>query len=124
LTGCYRCFFSILGKFTTASFRIVSLKRRLKEVISNKQKELIPHLNTLLLRDSRSSPCLSTEQFPYGPKSNFFLAFVGAFAELRKATIRFVISVRLHGTTRLPQKGFSLNVLVFFENLPRRFKFH
>jgi hypothetical protein len=36
--------------------------------------------------------------------------FFGAFAELRKATIRFVMSVRLshwpHGTTRLPPDGF------------------
>ena len=63
-------FFSTLGNFATAFFRIVLLKRKLKEVIIwNKQKELIPHLNTLLLWDSRSSPCLSSEQLPYGPKS-------------------------------------------------------
>jgi hypothetical protein len=37
----------------------LSLKRKVKEVIIwNKQKELITHLNTLLRRDSRSSPCL------------------------------------------------------------------
>ena len=40
---------------------------------------------------------------------------LGAFAKLRKATIRFVVflcpSVRLHGTTRLPLDGFSLNLI-------------
>jgi len=37
--------------------------------------------------------------------------FLGAFRKLRKATISFVVSVRLcvrpHGTTRLPLGGFS-----------------
>ena len=31
----------------------------------------------------------------------------GAFEKLRKATISFVKSVHLHGTTRLPLDGFS-----------------
>jgi hypothetical protein len=37
--------------------------------------------------------------------------FLGAFAKLRKATISFVISVRSHGTTRLPLEGFSRNFM-------------
>jgi len=45
-------------------------------------------------------------------------AILGAFAKLRKATISFVMSVRLsvraHGTTRLPLDGFSGNMI--FEN--------
>jgi hypothetical protein len=40
-----------------------------------------------------------------------FPLFLGAFAKLRRATIRFVMSVRPsicpHGTTRLPLDGFS-----------------
>jgi hypothetical protein len=32
--------------------------------------------------------------------------FLGAFSKLRKATISFVMSVRPHGTTRLPLDGF------------------
>jgi len=32
--------------------------------------------------------------------------FLGAFAELRKATVSFVMSVCPHGTTRLPLDGF------------------
>ena len=38
--------------------------------------------------------------------------FLGAFAELRKATISFVMSVRPRGTTRLPLDGFWLNLLL------------
>jgi hypothetical protein len=49
-------FFSTLGTFTIACFRIVSFKRKLKEVITrNKQKELIPHLNTTSARFSQLS---------------------------------------------------------------------
>jgi len=46
------------------------------------------------------------------------LSFLGAFAKLRKATINFVMSVRPHGTTRLPLDGFSLNfILVDFSKI-------
>jgi len=31
----------------------------------------------------------------------------GEFAKLRKATVSFAMSVRPHGTTRLPLEGFS-----------------
>jgi hypothetical protein len=34
------------------------------------------------------------------------------FAKLRKATISFVMSVRPHGKTRLPPKGFSWNLIL------------
>ena len=37
--------------------------------------------------------------------------FLGAFAELRKESISFVLSVRPHGTTRLPLDGFSRNLI-------------
>jgi len=51
---------------------------------------------------------------------------LGAFAKLRKATISFVMSVRLsvrpHGTTRFPLEGFSRNLVL--ENLSRKFRFH
>jgi hypothetical protein len=43
---------------------------------------------------------------------------------LRKA---MCLSVRPHGTNRLPQDRFSLNLtfkLFIFENLSRKFKFH
>jgi len=33
--------------------------------------------------------------------------FLGAFAKLRKVTVGFVMSVRPHGTIRLPLDGFS-----------------
>jgi hypothetical protein len=39
---------------------------------------------------------------------NVFAIFLsGAFAKLWKAIIRFIISFRPHGTTHLPQDGFS-----------------
>ena len=45
-------------------------------------------------------------------------------AKLGKAAIRLVISVRPHETTRLQLEGFSLrDILLFFENLSRKFKF-
>jgi hypothetical protein len=45
---------------------------------------------------------------------------------LRSSTISFVVSVRPHGTTRLPLDGFWWNLIfeIFFENLSRKFKFH
>jgi len=44
--------------------------------------------------------------------------FLGAFAKLRKASISFIMSVRPHGSTRLPLDGFSRNFIfeVFFRN--------
>ena len=47
----------------------------------------------------------------YPLKTRVYDPVLGAFAKLRKATISFVMSVRLpvrrHGTTRLPLDGFS-----------------
>jgi hypothetical protein len=37
--------------------------------------------------------------------------FLGAFAKLRKTIISFVMSVRPHGTTRLPLDRFSWNLI-------------
>ena len=52
-------------------------------------------------------------------KSRF--CFLGAFAKLRKATISFVMPVRLsvrpHRTTRLPLDGFSWNLI--FEDITK-----
>ena len=44
----------------------------------------------------------------------FLLGFLGTFGKLRKATISLVVSVRPHGTTRLPLDGFSWNFLSIF----------
>ena len=46
-----------------------------------------------------------------------WVSFLGAFAKLPKANISFVMSVRPHGTTQLPQEGFSWNLILegFFE---------
>jgi hypothetical protein len=38
-------------------------------------------------------------------------SFTGALEKLRKANTSFVMSVRPHGTTRLPLDGFSLNLI-------------
>ena len=56
------------------------------------------------------------------------LGFLGAFPELRKATIRFLLSVR----PSVPMEQFGSHwtdfqdilYLIFFENLSRKFKFH
>jgi hypothetical protein len=42
--------------------------------------------------------------FPYTALTDWFL---GAFTQLRKATITFVMPVRPQGTTRLPLVGFA-----------------
>ena len=61
---------------------------------------------------------------------NLILAFVGAFAKLRKATVSFVMhvrpSVRPQGTTVLPLDGFSLHWIFehFSKNLSTKFKFY
>jgi len=53
-----------------------------------------------------------------------------AFANLRKSTTSFIMSVcpsiRPHGTTRVSLDGFSRNLVfwLFFDNLSRKFKFH
>ena len=58
-----------------------------------------------------------------GSADQFFF-FYGALAKSRKATIIFVMSVRLtvrpHGTGRIFIK---FDIGVFFENLSRKFKF-
>jgi hypothetical protein len=59
----------------------------------------------------------------YRPQS-----LLGAFAEFRIATMSLVMSVRLHGTTRLPVyiNVFLLNLIfgLFFEILLIKFKFN
>jgi len=58
-------------------------------------------------------------------------AFLGAFAKLRKATISFVMSVRL-SLGPLEKKNWApsgrifmkFDIRVFFENLLRKFWFH
>ena len=71
--------------------------------------------------------CLCTKQNISCVWRIFKFVFLGAFAKLRKATIIFVVSVRLsvrqHGTTRLPLDWFSWNLIsdyFFFRN----FKFN
>jgi len=61
----------------------------------------------------------------HGVRHFFYKTFVGAFAELRKATFSFVMSVRM-GITRLQLEEFSLNLIFehFSENMPRKQKFH
>ena len=50
-----------------------------------------------------------------------YVSFLGAFPKLRKAFISFFISVRPHGTTRLPLDGFSWNLIFedFFSKICR-----
>jgi hypothetical protein len=52
--------------------------------------------------------------------------FVGAFVALRKATITFVMSVRLHVTTRLPLDEFSWDLIFvdFSKICWKKFNFH
>jgi len=53
--------------------------------------------------------------------------FLGAFAKLRKATISYVISVRLSAWNNSAPTGRTFKKFdswVFFEQLPTKFKFH
>jgi hypothetical protein len=54
------------------------------------------------------SQCCPYTVYTLISRSCFILTtrFLGVFAKLRKMTISFVTSVRLHGTTRLPLVGF------------------
>jgi hypothetical protein len=54
-------------------------------------------------------------------------SILGAFAKLRKATISFVMSVRpsaWNNTTSTGRILIKFDILVFVENLSRKFKFH
>ena len=52
-------------------------------------------------------------------------SFLGASSKFLKATIRFVMSIRPHGTTLLPLEWFSWNLIFLYlsKNLSRKFKF-
>jgi len=52
-------------------------------------------------------------QFLNSYKELKYDAFLGMFTNLWKATISFVMSVHLHGTTQLPLDGFSWNFMIF-----------
>jgi hypothetical protein len=55
------------------------------------------------------------------------IAFLGAFAKLRKATLSFVMFVRLsawNNSTPIGRILIKFDIQVFFENLLREFKFH
>jgi len=54
-------------------------------------------------------------------------AFLGAFAKVRKAAIRFVMSLSLFAWNRSAHTGrvfMKFDIWVFFKNLSRKFKFH
>jgi len=56
------------------------------------------------------------------PDKCFWSPFLGASAEMRKATINVVnvrLSVRPHGTARLPLDGFSWNLI--FEDVAKTY---
>jgi len=51
--------------------------------------------------------------------------FLGAFSNLRKANIRFIMFIRPNGTARLPWADYhKFDIWEFFENLSRKFKFY
>ena len=53
--------------------------------------------------------------------------FLGAFAERQKATVRFIMSVRLSAWDSSAPTGsifIKFDIWVFFENMSRKFKFH
>jgi hypothetical protein len=54
------------------------------------------------------------------------MSFLGAFAKLRKATVSFVMSVRLSARNESATTGrivMKSDICIFFESLLRRFKF-
>lgn len=60
------------------------------------------------------------------PYTNFTLFCLDAFAKLRKATIRFVMSVRLFAWNSVPTRRIfmKLDIWIFWEKLWRKFQFH
>ena len=71
-------------------------------VNNNKVMYLVVVVSSLIMRIEKSCMNYSSTVLPIAP-----FPVLGAFAKLRKATISFVMSVRPHGTTRLPLDGFS-----------------
>jgi hypothetical protein len=56
----------------------------------------------------------------------FVFQFLGAFATMAEATVRFVMSLCPRGTTRLPMDAFPSHFICqyFSKNLSTVFKFH
>jgi hypothetical protein len=77
-------------------------------LVRNQQRS--EHRNSVVCRGVTFSACVPLRGF-------------GASAELRSATISYVMSDRPHGTTGLPLDGFARYLIRgFFENLSRKFK--
>jgi hypothetical protein len=77
-----------------------------KEIIAVSSQIRIKHINT-------RTPCGQNVEF------------LGAFANLRKTTIRFVMFVCPNGIARLPRADFhKFDIWEFFENLCRKLKFY
>jgi len=76
--------------------------------IGDKKQNIQPGVDSSLRQSEKklNAACDTVEKI-----KSPFQKRLGAVTKLRKATIRFVMSVRLsfrsHGTTRLPQNGFS-----------------
>ena len=78
-------------------------------------KSLISSSTSFQIHYSLTTSPLSLATGNYFVTRNKCVSFLDAFAILRKATIRFIMSVRLsigcHGITRLPIDGFSWNLI-------------
>jgi len=65
------------------------------------------------------------QQTMKGALRSLISVFLGAFAKLRKAPVSFFMSVRPHGTTRLPLDGFAWNLTEYFSKISWEIsKFH
>ena len=76
---------------------------------------------------NRVQPCLHSHHVPSRVEQGQLCLFQARSRNCEKRLFSFVISARLsvypHGTTRLRQGGFSRNLILFFENLLRKFMF-
>jgi hypothetical protein len=100
--GSYRCFLQHLGQLYSRPFFshcVIKTQTERKVTISRKK------LHTLTFYFCEILASLRVFQVSNIRKNRIYghisLAFLDVFANLRKATTRFLISVRLRGTTRL-----------------------
>ena len=92
------------------------------------------HFDKKESNDLCTSPALRSGYFQHKPgtksmdlKSFLFFPFPGAFEILRKATMSFVMSVRLSAKNNSASTGrifVKIDVWVVLSDLPRTFKFH
>jgi len=114
---------STAKEYIIGSFAVLYLK--IQVVPRSKHTVSIIKTSQLMLYGEIIAVCSQIHTKHINTQCRRNVEFLGAFANLRKASIRFVMFVRPNGTARLPRADFhKFDIWEFFENLSRKFKFY